>query len=188
MRDILRQGVEGLPSMIPREILDVSRQKMATYEFACPTKRCARTQRPLQPGERYMAALFQRDGELIREDVSLEAWNAPPQEAFAWWQTRVPADEPARPAVIDDGLVYDCFTRLDGEMEPQKANFRYVLALWLMRKRRLKFEELRREDGCDWLLLRESKAKRVHKVLDPHLTEEAIAQVQEEVETMLRTQ
>jgi hypothetical protein len=156
------------------------------YEIANSSKRCARTGKELQPGERYMAMLFDRDGLLVREDVSLEAWTAPPAEAFAWWQTRVPEDGAARPAIIDDGLVYDCFVRLNGDTEPQKANFRYVLSLWLLRKRKLKFEEVQRVEGQDWLLLRESKTKKVHRVLDPHLNEEAIGQVQEEVQTMLR--
>lgn len=156
------------------------------YEIANSSKRCARTGKALQPGDRYMAMLFERDGQLIREDISLDAWTAPPAEAFAWWQTRVPEDGTARSAIIDDGLVYDCFVRLDGETEPQKASFRYVLSLWLLRKRKLKFEEVERVEGQDWLLLREPKAKKVHRVLDLHLNEEAIGQVQEEVQNMLR--
>ncbi len=156
------------------------------YEIAAGSKRCARTGQDLKPGQRYMALLFERGGHLVREDVSLEAWQSPPEEAFAWWQTSVPLEGSNKPKVIDEGLVYDCFIRLEGESEPQKANFRYVLALWLLRKRKLKFEEVKREAGQDWLLLREAKTKILHSVLDPHLNEEAIGQVQEEVETMLR--
>jgi hypothetical protein len=156
------------------------------YQIANSSKRCTRTGKVLQPGERYMAVLFERDGQLVREDSSLEAWTSPPEQAFAWWQTRVPEDGTIKPAIIDDGLVYDCFVRLDGETEPQKASFRYVLSLWLLRKRKLKFEEVQRIEGQDWLLLREPRAKKVHRVLDPHLNEEAIGQVQEEVQNMLR--
>lgn len=133
-----------------------------------------------------MAVLHERDGQLLREDVSLEAWTTPPEGAFAWWQAKAPAAGISNRLVIDDGLVYDCFVRLEGNDDPQKVNFRYVLALWLLRKRKLKFEELRKEAGCDWLFLREGKAKKVHRVADPHLDEEAIAQVQDEVEAMLR--
>jgi hypothetical protein len=157
-----------------------------TYDIAGSSKRCARSGNALQPGERYMAVLFERDGQLVRQDIGLSAWTTAPEDAFAWWQTRVPADGP-KPAVIDDGLVYDCFLRLEGETEPQKANFRYVLALWLLRKRKFKFEEVQRDNGQDWLLLKESKTRKMHRVLDPHLNEEAISQVQEEVEAMLRT-
>lgn len=156
------------------------------YDFTGGSRRCARSGRELKPGEQHMVALFERDDKLVREDVALDAWQIPPEGAFAWWQTRVPTDGQSSKLVIDDGLVYDCFIRLDGDAEPQKVNFRYVLALWLLRKRKLKFEEVQKDAGQEWLLLRETKAKKMHKVLDPHLTEEAIGQVQQEVEAMLR--
>jgi hypothetical protein len=116
----------------------------------------------------------------------MECWQTPPAEAFAWWQCKVPTGNAHHRLIIDDGLVYDCFLRLDGQDEPQKVNFRYVLALWLLRKRRLKFEEVQKHAGQDWLVLREPKVKKMHRVLDPHLNEEAIAQAQQEVELMLR--
>src|SRR4051812_5684244 len=99
------------------------------YDIAATSRRCARTGRELRPGERYMAVLHERDGQLVREDVSPEAWTAPPEHAFAWWQTKVPAADATNRLVIDDGLVYDCFIRLEGNEEEQKLNFRYVLAL-----------------------------------------------------------
>ncbi len=156
------------------------------YDFSSGTRRCARTGRELKPGEKHMVAVFERDDKLVREDVAMDVWQTPPEGAFAWWQTRVPTDGQSTRIVIDDGLVYDCFVRLEGDAEPQKVNFRYVLALWLLRKRKLKFEEVQKDAGQEWLLLREVKAKKMHKVLDPHLTEDAIGQVQQEVEAMLR--
>jgi hypothetical protein len=157
-----------------------------SYDLATSSRRCARTGRELQPGERYLAVLYERDGHLVREDLSPEAWTTPPEEAFAWWQAKVPAADTSNRLVIDDGLVYDCFIRLEGNEDEQKINFRYVLALWLLRKRKLKFDEIRKEAGRDWLHLRETKAKKIHRVADPHLNEEAIASVQDEVEAMLR--
>jgi hypothetical protein len=161
-----------------------SAEYLMVYDFTTGTRRCASTGRELKPGERHMVALFERDDKLVREDVALDAWAAPPEGAFAWWQTTVPVDG-VKKLVIDDGLVYDCFTRLEGDAEPQKINFRYVLALWLLRKRKLKFEEVQKDAGQEWLLLRETKAKKIHKVADPHLSEDAITQVQQEVELML---
>ena len=157
-----------------------------TYDIAATSRRCTRTGRELQPGERHMVVLYDRDEKLVREDVSMEAWQTPPSDAFAWWQCKAPAADANSRLIIDDGLVYDCFTRLEGQDEPQKVNFRYVLALWLLRKRRLKFEEVQKQLGSDWLVLREPRVKKMHRVLDPHLNEEAIAAAQQEVETMLR--
>lgn len=133
-----------------------------------------------------MVALFDREGSLVREDICQESWQTPPKEAFAWWQTRVPEAGATVRLHIDEGLVYDCFVRLEGDSEPQKVNFRYVLALWLLRKRKLKFEEVHKDEHGDWLVLREARIKKMHQVFDPHLNEEAIAQVQQDVEKMLQ--
>ena len=156
------------------------------YDIASTTRRCARTGRDLRPGERHMVVLHDRDEQLLREDISLEAWQTPPENAFAWWQSTVPEPGSQARLMIDEGLVYDCFLRLEGDLEPQKVNFRYVLALWLLRKRKLKFEEVKKDEQGEWLMLREARIKKMHQVLDPHLNEDAIGQVQQDVEQMLR--
>lgn len=156
------------------------------YEIAGTSRRCARTGRELLPGERHMVVLYNRDERLVREDICQVAWQGPPEQAFAWWQSVVPEAGATTKVVIDDGLLYDCFIRLEGEKEEQKLNFRYVLALWLLRKRKLKFEEIKKDEQGEWLMLREARIKKIHQVLDPHLNEEAIAQTQQEVEQMLR--
>lgn len=133
-----------------------------------------------------MAALFERDGGLVREDICQDAWQSAPEGAFAWWQTRVPVNGAPLRQHIDEGLVYDCFLRLEGETDPQKVNFRYVLALWLLRHRKFKFEEVHKDDRGEWLVLREPRIRKLHQVFDPHLNEEAIGQVQQDVEKMLQ--
>jgi len=112
------------------------------YDIAGSSRRCAKTGKVLNAGDRHMVVLLELDDKLVREDICLEAWGEPPAGAFAWWQTKVPEGDDLKKFVIDDNLVYDCFTRLEDENEPQKVNFRYVLALWLLRKRKLKFEEV----------------------------------------------
>lgn len=157
-----------------------------TYPLASAHRVCARTGKVLQPGEKHMVVLLNKDESLAREEISLEAWKDPGQDAFAWWQTSVPDRQASTRLIIDDGLVYDCFTRLESDEEPGKVNFRYVLALWLLRKRKLKFEDVHKENSQDWLLLREPRNKKLHRVRDPHLNEDAIVQVQQEVEAMLQ--
>ena len=55
---------------------------------------------------------------------------------------------------IDDDLLLDCFGRLEGRTDAAGENFRYVLALLLMRRKRFKFEETRNDDGRELLVLR----------------------------------
>jgi hypothetical protein len=154
------------------------------YQIQASTRRCARTGRELRPGERFFSVLYDRPGGLVREDISAEAWQGPPEDAFSFWQTRVPA-EPAKRLQIDEELLLDCFTRLAAESEPAKVNFRYVVALLLMRRKRLRFEEVAVADGCEFLLLRCPRTRQLHRVLNPQLTDEQMSQVQDEVHKVL---
>jgi len=75
----------------------------------------------------------------------------------------------------------DCFTRLEGETEPGRVNFRFVLALLLMRRKRFKLEESVVEDGDEVLIMRCTRSGARHRVVNPQLTEEQIEEVQDEV-------
>jgi hypothetical protein len=154
---------------------------MIDYHIQPSTRRCTLTGRELQPGERYYSVLVDEAGRFLRKDYSVEAWQGPPPEAFSFWMGRVAAAQGARRPSIDDELLMDCFVRLEGQLEPGRCNFRYVLALLLMRQRRLKFEEARHEDGQEVLILRCVRKGARHTVVNPGLTEEQMAAVQDEV-------
>lgn len=154
---------------------------MADYDIAGPTRRCAATGRELLPGDRFYAVLADEAGKFVRKDFAADAWGGPPAGAVAFWAGRVPpADRPRKPTVNDE-LLLDWFHHLAGSPDPARANLRYVAALLLMRRKRLKFEDLRRADGRDVLVLRDAKSGGRHEVPDPRLTEAEIAAVQDEV-------
>ncbi len=154
---------------------------MLDYQIQANTRRCAATGRELRPGERYYTALLDIDGKFIRQDYSTEAWKGPPQGVFSFWMGRVPAQEGPRRPRIDDELLVDCFGRLEGQTEPEKVNFRYVVALLLMRRKRFKFEEARQDGDREILTLRCARTRGLYQVVNPRLTEEQMAAVQEEV-------
>ena len=56
-----------------------------------------------------------------------------------------------------------------------------MVALLLMRRKRLRFEEARVENGQETLQLRDARTGARHQVVNPRLTEEEMAAVQEEV-------
>ena len=82
---------------------------------------------------------------------------------------------------IDDDLLLDCFQRLEGRTDAAGENFRYVLALLLMRRKRFKFEEARNDDGREVLVLRCGRTGTRHEVANPRLTDEEMAAVQDDV-------
>ena len=83
----------------------------------------------------------------------------------------MPAEGERRRLHIDEDLMVDCFERLEGETEPSRLNFRYVVALLLMRRKRFKFVEVRTEDDQEVLHLRCARTRNHYRVVNPRLTD-----------------
>jgi hypothetical protein len=154
---------------------------MTDYQIQANTRRCAVSGRELSPGEKFYSVLFDENGQFVRKDYADEAWPGVPEGAFSFWSGRVPPVESDRRPRFDNELVLDCFSRLEGQVEQDRVNFRYVLALLLMRRKRFKFEEARTVDDQETLVLRCSRTGERHEVVNPRLTEEEMVAVQEEV-------
>jgi hypothetical protein len=154
---------------------------MTDYQIQPNTRLCAVTGRPLGVGERFYTALLEEGDHFLRKDFSLEAWQGPPAEAFSFWTGRVPAPEDNQKPRFDDDLLEECFHRLEGQTDPGRVNFRYVIGLLLIRRKRLKYEQTITECGEERICVRCSGTGEKHQVTNPRLTEEEMAQVQEEV-------
>ncbi len=143
---------------------------------------CAATGQELKPGERIYGALFDEAGKFVRKDFSAGAWNGPLPGAIAFWSGRIPTAQAQKKPKFNDKLLLDCFDHLNGSTEPNRLQFRYVVALLLMRRKKLKFEDAQRKpDGTDVLILRDGRSGQRLEVADPRLTEEQITTVQDEV-------
>jgi hypothetical protein len=155
---------------------------MTDYEIQGPTRVCAATGRELKSGDQFHAYLTERDGKFVRTDYAAEEWPGPPPEAVAHWSGRVPADDKPRKPVINDEVLLGCIDRLKDANDTDGLSFRYVAALLLMRRKRLRFEDVARDEaGSDVLLLKDIKVGAIHQVIDPRLTDEQIDAVQSEV-------
>ena len=151
---------------------------MMDYPVQAPTRLCAATGKAFRPGEKYHGVLAVENGKFIRRDFGLDGWNGPPPGTFSHWTGRVPANgDAARRPPVDDEMLVECFQRLDGAEEPAKVHFRYVVALLLMRRKRFKFEDT----SGNTLALRDSRTGDRFSVIDPGLSEEQMATVQDEV-------
>jgi len=151
------------------------------YQIQPHTRHCSVTGRELQPGERFFTALMEEDNKFVRKDYSHEAWNGPPPDAFSFWGGKVPDVKDGRKLDIDDEILIDCFHRLENQDDPRKVNFRYTVALLLMRRKRLKFEDAKQVNGQEVLVVRCPRDKKKYEVVNPQLDDEEIAAVQEEV-------
>lgn len=164
---------------------------MVEYQIQPNTRRCAVTGRELRPGDRYFTALLEEGETFVRQDFSAEAWQGPPQAAFSFWTGRVPSTtEPAKPR-FDDDLLEECFHRLENPAAPEgetparsdasRINFRYVVALLLIRRKRFRFERTLVDAGVEKLEIASARTGAKHLVVNPQLTDEEMNQAQEEV-------
>jgi hypothetical protein len=156
-----------------------------TYPIQTHTRICAATGRSLEPGEKYFSALFDELGQFVRKDFAAVAWPGPPENAIAFWTGRVPELNQKRRLTFDDELLIECFARLADDHDPERIRFRYVLALLLLRRKRLKFEDVRRDGAQEFMQVKCSKTGSAFEVLDPRMSEADMAAVQEEVFKLL---
>jgi hypothetical protein len=151
------------------------------YQFQPNSRRCAVSGRELQVGERFYSALVEEERRFVRKDFSVEAWKGPPTGAFSFWTGRVHVStDKVRPR-FDDDLLEDCFHRLHGDIEPGRINFRYVVALLLLRRRRLRYDASRIVDGVETITFTHLGTGAKHEVVNPRLSDHEMSEVQEEV-------
>src|SRR3954447_12238461 len=165
--------------------MEPARSTMTDYQIQASSRRCAATGREIAPGERYYSVLLDQGTSFVRQDYSLEAWRGPPPATFSFWQGRLSQSGAPKRQPIDDELLLDCFARLEGEMEPGKQAFRFVLALLLVRRKRLRMEDSSSEGGQEILVLRDGRSKAKYLVIDPGLPDDELESVQDEVFAVL---
>ena len=160
---------------------------MATdWELARTTGRCAATGRSFAEGEAYFAALFEASIGIERRDYGLETWSGPPEGSFCHWRGRIPRREKKPTSLdIDPQMLTQFFVGLEDEQSETRQQFRFVLALLLMRKRLLRFEGPDREGEQEYWRMRLVSDKSLHRVLNPRLTDEHITRLSAQLTALL---
>ena len=145
------------------------------WDVAKGSGRCAVSGREFAEGEPYFAVLVQGEQGLERRDYSVEAWTGPPEGCFCYWRGHVPVREKKSATLsVDQELLTHLFLRLEDEESEMHQQFRFVLALLLMRKRLLKYEQSTRDGEREYWQLRLASDQSVHQVINPQLTNEQV--------------
>jgi hypothetical protein len=108
---------------------------MIDFDVASPSRRCAVTEREFAPGEAIVSYLIREGTEIVRKDVSPEAWTGPPEGCVAWWRSQILHPASKKVSWSPDEEALEWFASL---VLPEQAAERYVLALALTRKRLLR--------------------------------------------------
>ena len=162
---------------------------MDEWEIEKPLGQCWGSGKKIGNGEEYFAALVETGEGLQRLDFCAEYWQEQKPEVFCYWKTKLPDPNEKKQIFVDDEMLMAFFGRLAEETEQEKINFRFVLTLILMRKRRLKYDSSKTEDGKEiWRLRVVGSDKEFVDVINPHLDEEQIEQLSSQLSQILQVE
>ncbi len=159
---------------------------MADWTIHKPLGECCGTGREIQPGEEYFGALVEGEEGLERRDYSVEYWEKEKPDVFCFWRSRLPDPDEKKELFVSDEMLMAFFERLGNETDPEKLNFRFVLALVLMRKRKLKYDATKMDGAKELWSLRVVGEKDLVEVVNPHLDDEQIEQLTSQIGQILQ--
>jgi hypothetical protein len=136
---------------------------MLDFEVQRCTRRCAKTDRDLQPGETIYSVLVAEGAEVVRYDYAADAWDGAPENALGWWRSKIPEPNANRMHWAPSDVMLQYFEELEGRQD--KRDERYVLALLLLRRRIVRSEETEVDaDGREVLILHCPKNEKEYRV------------------------
>ena len=154
------------------------------FEVHRCTRRCAETDRQLQPGEEFYSTLQVDGANVVRRDYSVEAWKGPPDGVMGWWKSQMPSPNSKRIHWAPNDVMLELFEGLADQ--PEQQDMRYVLALLLMRRRVVRLEETERdEQGREFMVIYCPRRETTYKVQVMTPTEARTQEIQEELAKLL---
>lgn len=157
---------------------------MVDYSLKPLSKACCVTGLALEPGSLCYSVLTEKNGRYERMDYSPASWQGVPEGAIGVWRTRVPEPEVKAHPLQDLNQMFDMFTQLvEQANEPQKK-MRYVLALWLIRKKRLVHDETRETADGNIMVLTGTQGEGTFEIAEEQLSEFEMARLQAEIQAL----
>lgn len=160
--------------------------KTNDFSLARPRGHCAATNEPIAPEEPFIAALRETPAGFERLDIKVSAWESFDRtDIVAYWKMSMPKAEAKKRLLVDDNVLCDLLERLQGVESIEKQCFRFVLALILMRKRLVIYENTRVDDGKEIWTMRLKGKEQSFELIDPKPTDEQIAAVKDQLGQIL---
>lgn len=150
---------------------------MSDYDVSRTAGACHATGRAFAEDEYFHSVILETEKGFERRDYALDAWPGAPEDAVCHFKSRMPRKEAPKKMFVDDSVLQTFFNRLEGTTEPAKQRFRFVLALILLRKRVLRYENSRREGDGELWIMRQIGDRKKHEVYNPGLSEDEIGDV-----------
>lgn len=150
------------------------------------SKGCILCNREFCEEEEYYSSLFDENNTFIRKDYCTSCWSKDKGDGlFSFWKTRLPKRGKPIQKFVNNEVFLDMFTRLEGKNELNQRNLRYVLALYLIRKKIFKLKSFKKENGEEIITLHFPKENKEFNVFNPDLKDEEIDAITSEMSQLL---
>lgn len=117
----------------------------------------------------------------MRLDYSEESWTGPPEGVIGYWQSVVPDRTAGAVPRLDPDSLFEYFVQLCESPNQTEQDYQYVLALLLLRKRRLLLEETMVVDGHEAMRLIGTGGEGPFDVVERDLSESRIKELQDQL-------
>lgn len=121
----------------------------------------------------------------MRLDYAADSWNGPPEDAIGHWRVQVPFPKQAHLVRIDPDALMRYFEQLSEEASPSQEPQRYVMALLLLKQKRLQLVDALPDDEGDILRLEGLHGEGVFEVRNLALPDVDLNQLQDALKTQL---
>ena len=155
-----------------------------TWRIAKSRSACRRCNAEFREGQAFFSALREEGAELVRDDFCAGCWEAGRAGAhFCFWRSR--RDVSGRPRAVNTDLILEFFDRLDALDAAKRCVFRFVLALYLTRRRVFKLVQVARADGVEKLVFEHRPTRNRVEVESPGLDDGQIQETEEQLGRLL---
>ncbi len=154
------------------------------YSLKPLSKTCTATGQPLEPGTLCYSVLMEKNGRYERLDYSPDGWSGVPEGAIGVWRTEVAQPELKIASFMDLDNLFDIFAQFVEEANEHQQKLRYVLALLLIRKKRLILDETEEKPDGNVMVLLGAQGEGTFEITEEQLSEFEIAQMQAEIEAL----
>jgi len=161
---------------------------MVEWEIKKSLGQCSGSGAKIDYDQEYFAALVETAEGLERRDFCVDYWQQNTPQVYCYWKSKLPRPDQKKQIFIDDAMLMAFFERLATETDPEKLNFRFVLTLILMRKRKLKYDSSTTDGEKEIWRLRITGQNEFAEVINPHLDEQQIQQLSSQIGNILQVE
>ncbi len=145
---------------------------------------CSACRQELPPKRTFFSCLNEEKDDFVRSDFCPACWEKQDSaRCFCFWRSR--RAEPDQKPTLDTGLMLEFFDRLARPDNDRKRTFRFVLALYLMRRKELKLLRVERDAEGESLVFQRRSSGEELSVADPAMMEDQIQETSRHLNQLL---